>query len=579
MADNAERASQWRLLWLLLWVNGLSGLRRLKSLCRQSRLLTLVIFGFVAGYFAAAFELFGVGMRFVYRFPGLGDLLVQRLLYLLFCFLFVLLLLSNLVISYGNLFRNRETAALLTWPVPTETIFRWKFIESTLLASWGFVFLISPLLAAYGMVRGAPWHFYGFTVLMVTTFIMLPGLAGSYCAVVLARHLDRRLVQGLVLGLVVGLIGLGAWWFRPARTPDELGETRMLAVLDQILYRTLFAEYPLLPSYWLSAGVQQWSEGALWLAGYYGLVLLSHVLFFGTLALTKLGRPFYEAASAAQSRASVWTGWSWLLGRRSRPARAGQASLLERVVGWLSWIPPQQRALALKDMRMFWRDTSQWAQSVVLFGLLAVYILNLRHFAQQLGNPYWTHLVSHLNLSACALNLATLTTRFVYPQFSLEGRRLWIVGLAPLGLEQVVKTKYWLAASLSLGITLGLVLLSCHMLELPWPRTLQFALSVTVMTFTLTSLAVSLGVLYPNWKEDNPSKIVSGFGGALCLVLSFLYIVASVTLLAVGTAWAGSAAVPWARLVGCLSGFLALSVGLGLVPMRLALRRLRSLEL
>jgi hypothetical protein len=31
-----------------------------------------------------------------------------------------LLLLSNLVISYTNLFRNRETAFLLTLPIPTD---------------------------------------------------------------------------------------------------------------------------------------------------------------------------------------------------------------------------------------------------------------------------------------------------------------------------------------------------------------------------------------------------------------------------------------------------------------------------
>ena len=87
---------------------------------------------------------------------------------------------------------------------------------------------------------------------------------------------------------------------------------------------------------------------------------------------------------------------------------------------------------------MFWRDTTQWAQSLVLFGLLGVYILNLRHFSQQLTNPFWLHLVWYLNLGACSLNLATLTTRFVYPQFSLEGKRLWIVGMAPLGLARVV---------------------------------------------------------------------------------------------------------------------------------------------
>ena len=37
-----------------------------------------------------------------------------------------------------------------------------------------------------------------------------------------------------------------------------------------------------------------------------------------------------------------------------------------------------------------------------------------------------------------------------------------------------------------------------------------------------------LGVLYPNLKEANPNKIVSGFGGTLCLVVSsWLYILAS----------------------------------------------------
>ena len=61
---------------------------------------------------------------------------------------------------------------------------------------------------------------------------------------------------------------------------------------------------------------------------------------------------------------------------------------------------------------------------------------------------------------------------------------------------------------------------------------------ITVMTFTLTGLAVGLGALCPNFKEDNPSKIVSGFGGTLCLVLSFVYIVFSVATLAMGsTGW------------------------------------------
>src|SRR2546427_788368 len=151
-------------------------------------------------------KLFFVGLRFIARFPGLGTLLMERLLFLLFAFLFVLLLLSNLVISYTNLFRNRETSFLLSLPISRETIFQWKFIESTLLASWAFIFLIAPFLAAYGLTRGVAWHFYLVTLVLVALFIVLPGVAGSYLAVNVARYLDRRVFQVLALLLVLGLV-------------------------------------------------------------------------------------------------------------------------------------------------------------------------------------------------------------------------------------------------------------------------------------------------------------------------------------------------------------------------------------
>ena len=135
-------------LWLLVQVNLLQAWRRLKSIRHQSRLLTGIILLFIASYLGLSFWLFYRGLKFVAAFPGLGVVLTERLLYLLFAFLFALLLLSNLVISYTNLFRNREAEFLLTLPVPREAIFRWKFVESVLLASWAFLFLIAPLLAA-----------------------------------------------------------------------------------------------------------------------------------------------------------------------------------------------------------------------------------------------------------------------------------------------------------------------------------------------------------------------------------------------------------------------------------------------
>ncbi len=563
-------------LWLLVRINLLQVWRRLKSIRQQSRLLIAIIALFIFGYLGLSFWLFFQGLKFIGSFPGLGVVLTERLMYLLFAFLFALLLLSNLVIAYSNLFRNREANFLLTLPVPWETIFRWKFIESTVLASWAFLFLIAPLLAAFGLNRDVAWHFYLVTPLMIVLFIGLPGIIGCALAVYLARWLDRRSFQiASVIGAVLVIVGVAFWWKSQPAT-DELLETRVLEMLDQLLIKTRFAQFPFLPSYWLSTAVLQWAEGVLNIAGFFMLVLLSHVTFFGFLAFTRLGHLFYDTSSTVQSRASVWGQWEWFRSRSQRRTGFGYAAgPLERLFNLLVWVRPDVRALLVKDARAFWRDTTQWGQSVMLFGLLGVYVINLRHFTHQLTNPFWVNLVSYLNLAACSLNLATVTTRFVFPQFSLEGRRLWIIGLAPMGLARVVKAKYWLASFSSLLVTLGLITLSSYLLRMTWDRIAFFSAVVTVMTFSLNGLAVGVGVLYPHFKEANPSKIVSGFGGTLCLVLSFFYILASVLLLGFGTTGLN----PRTDYVFItVSSFVLLSFLIGWLPLKLGFRELRKFE-
>jgi ABC-2 type transport system permease protein len=555
-------------LLLLLRVNALQSWRRLKSVRKQSRLLTAFISLFLGGYIVLSFLLFYKGLKFVASFPGLGTILTERLLFILFAFLFFMLLLSNLIIGYTNLFNNRETAFLLNLPVPFKSIFRWKFIESTVLASWGFLFLIAPLLVAYGLTRGVPWHFYLATLLLIGVFICLPAVLGCALAIVVGRFLGRRSFQITLLATGVLLLLLAAFWWKGRPATDAIVETRVLDVLDQLLVKTSFAQFPFLPSYWLASSITNWADGVFRLAIFFALVLLSYSAFLGTLAFTSLGNLFFDSASAVQSRGAL------LAKRRGRAAIEStrrESFGSRRGIGTIAFpfVRPDARALALKDILTFWRDTSQWGQSVVLFGLLGLYVLNLRHFTQQLSNPFWVNLISYLNLGACSLNLATVTTRFVFPQFSLEGRRLWIIGMAPMGLVSVVKTKYWLACVCSLAVTLTLIIFSCWSLQLPWDRMAFFGAVVTVMTFALNGLALGLGVLYPNFRESNPSKIVSGFGGTLCLILSFLYILATILILGFGTARMRVG--PFTPVLS-VAAFAALSFAVGWLPLKFALR-------
>ena len=566
---------------LLFGVHLRQNWRRLSGVLRQSKLLSGTILVFLFGYCWLSFAIFHRAMQFIGAFPGLGDLLVERMLFILFAFLFALLLISNLVITYSNLFRNRETSFLHSLPMDPNTIFQWKFLESTVVASWAFLFLIAPMLAAYGLVEGVAWSFYPMTLLMILMFVILPGFAGAWAAIGLARYMDRRQFQYSLLAIGVLTLGALAFWLKTEQITDDMLETRVMLVLDRLLKNTQFSQFAFLPSYWLASGVIAWSEGATSSTFFFILVLLSYGLFLGGLTMTLPGHPFYQASSAVQSRGSG-TGWRFWHRWRKTPDDAmaqafGKPSWIHRCMQLLFWIPSDRRSVLVKDVRVFWRDTSQWGQSLLLFGLLAAYIINLKNFSARLNNSFWIHLIAYLNLGACSLNLATLTTRFVFPQFSLEGKRLWIVGMAPIGLNKVIQIKYTLATLVSLILTGALIVLSCYMLRMPVSQMIYFTLVILVMSLSLNGLAMGLGVIYPNFKEDNPSKIVSGFGGTFCLVMSFLYIVGGILCLAIGSPWAQHATLFKTALAW--GAFCLLSLLIGYLPYRIGIRRLRYLEI
>jgi ABC-2 type transport system permease protein len=118
------------------------------------------------------------------------------------------------------------------------------------------------------------------------------------------------------------------------------------------------------------------------------------------------------------------------------------------------------------------------------------------------------------------------------------------------------------------------------MLHLDGAHTVYFMIAMGVMTFVLNALSVGLGTLYPNFAETNPGKIVSGFGGTFCLVLSFVYILGSVLLLAFGSPWGWRGEDQDSTRAG-LTGvaFALMSLAAGGIPLRLALRRAATMEL
>ena len=563
-----------RLFRLLLWVHVRTWLARWRGVWQKSPFLIVILACFVGGYLGLGYWLFFQGLNFLYRFPLVGSLLSQRILYLIFGFFFVMLVFSNLIIGYSTLFKSRETSWLLSLPLPPRNIYRWKFLEALVVSSWALLFLSAPMMAAYGRVHAAEPIFFLQVALVFVPFVIIPALLGSWVVVFLVRILGRHNVKNYILLAALGILAFLLAAVKPVTDAEAIAQQDVLS-FDQLLRHTRLSVNPFLPSAWLAQTILAWSEGLTRQGTFYFLLLLSYSLMGLLIGFEIVGKFFFGSWTIAlSSRAARFQRQA--IARRTRERKR---SILELATDLIHRFSPPNAALILKAPRLFWRDPAQWIQFMIFFGLLCIYVVNLRNVAFNFQNPFWETMISYLNLAASSLTLSTLTTRFVYPQFSLEGRRLWIIGLAPIGLRKVLLQKYWMSCLTAMTITVVLMVSSSLMLHLPWSKVAFFAVAIGLMSATLSGLAVGLGALFPNFKEDNPSKIVSGFGGTLCLVASFLYITLFVTL----------AALPDVRRVTKISWPMhdlapyAIAVLLSLLvlffPMIAAMRRVKNLEI
>lgn len=500
--------------------------RRVRALGDQSVLMLSVIATFVIGYWIVGYLLFRAGFVHLTQFPGLGGMLMDRMLYLFFAFLFMMLVFSNMIIGYSSLFKNPETQWMLTLPVPHADVFRWKLAETMVLASWAFLFLAAPFLLAYGVVRNVDSWFYFKAFVLFLPFIMIPAALGLLAILIVTRFMHRRVFKWALFGFGgLGLL-LAIFFLKPIDV-SQVNQTEMISVMDQLMRSSRITVQPLLPSYWVAASVIAWGEGWGGRGLFFFSVLLSNALMGLLLCVGASRRFFYDGWSRNQSQG----GSDMQAGLLLCGASMHEVGLVQRILQSCPWLHPATRALMLKDIKVFWRDTSQWSQFVIFFGLLGLYVLNLRNVSYKWNSESWAGFVSFLNLGACSMTLATLTTRFVFPQFSMEGRRLWLVGMVPHGIQRVVMQKFWLSSAGSIAITLPLTLLSSRMLYLPLWMTVFFSATIILMSFSLCAIAVGVGALFPNFgtgstanRYDNPAKIVSGFGGTFCFLLSLVYI-------------------------------------------------------
>jgi ABC-2 type transport system permease protein len=465
---------------------------------------------------AVIFIFFYRSLIFLRTFEEIGNIVVIYFLGLFFFALGIMLVISNAIINYSSLYRSSESAYLFSLPVPAGKIFIYRITESLLFSSWAFLFLGSPFLIALGIHYSSGWTYYLYLVLFSAVFIILPALVGGLISIIIARFLPHRQKTVLILSIAVIFL-IGVCFVSEITRLEGRTITFIISGMKDFLERLSFAQNPILPSHWITRGILSATSDASE-SPFFFLLLLSWALFLGLLS--------YQTASLF-----YLDGYS-LVASSTRSKNYPAVSYFDRVSSIiLRFLSPASRLIVIKDIKTLFRDPSQWSQMLIFFGLLTIYFINIKNVPYiNLREGMWQYLVSSLNLLATTLTLATFTTRFIYPQISLEGRKFWIIGMMPIRRKEIFYSKFIFALSGAIIITLPLIFISSYQVEVPSGMMFQQLYFGLIICLGLSSIAVSVGVLYPNFKEDNPSKIISGFGGTLCLVLSLLYLLTIVVI-------------------------------------------------
>ncbi len=561
----------------LLWVRRRMSYHTLVSVGRQSKLKVIFVFLSTCLLLYGIYKMSRLGFQLFEVFGNdaigggqlsLGDVIMARLLSVFALMLLMMLTFSNLLVVFQTFYRSRDVPFLLLSPISNSTYFFSRFVECVSFSSWASAFLGAPIMLAYGLETNAPWSFYVALPLFYFPFVAIPAALGSMLVMVLVHRLGKFQKGPWLAGGLVVLTALFAYFRTRLHLPSLSDSGEMTSLIEAMAV----TQSPWLPSYWVSQGVLQAATGRVGEAAFYFLLLAANAALLVWLAEMASKRWFYSGYATLYG------------GEHQRSARRGRGPLAWLDV-LLSPLPDPLRSLVIKDIRMFWRDSAQWSQFILFFGILALYIANLRALAgASLTDPLWQAWRTLLNSGAAMLILASLTTRFIYPLISLEGRRFWILGLAPLTRRQILFEKFWLSVGSLSVFTVGLALFSAYQLRLD-----AVAMSVSVFgtvasTFGLSGLAVGLGSLYPNFKEDNPSRIVSGMGGTLSFIISMIYILLMLAVQGVVFLWAqledhvDPGWFPWV-LAGAVASLLILSLAAAGIPLSLGLRSLERTEL
>ena len=521
--------------------------------------------------------LFALSTRVLTYFQSvdvIGDLLARHLLAMVLLTFFSLLIFSHVITSLSNLYLSSDLELCHASPASLVEIFLSRVLYTVMDSSWMVIVFGLPVMMAYAYVYRPGAGFYATLFHMgLATGLTAAGM-GILLTMVLVRVFPAQKTRDIVMLLSVFLVVLLYLLFRFLR-PERLVDPEAFFSIMQYMSALRTADSPYLPTHWFTENL--WSY--LTASGEEDRFFDAGLVWSTALALLCINvwvaeRIYFSGFSKAQE---------------AKRRRGGKALL--DLWARLIRLPFKEdvAALAEKELRVFFRDNTQWSQLLLLGALVVVYVYNFSVLPLErspLPLDFLQNEIAFFNIGLAGFVLCAIAVRFIFPSVSAEGGAFWILRCSPLTLRRFMWSKFALYVPPMLILGEVLTITTNYLLHV---SSFMMALSVVTMflaVFGIVGLGIGFGALYPNFNFQNVAQVSTGFGGLIFMICSALYVAVTIAMEAgpvylVSMAEMKGAALSdleWSFIIGSFIGVVGLDFLAVYLPMKMGLKALANLE-
>ncbi len=472
-------------------------------------LYKLLLFGtigllFWGGIFAVSLHVLG----YFKEIAELGDILACKLLSMVLLTFLFLLVFSSILTSLSKLYLSRDLPLVHSIPVPSYKVFIARWIESTADSSWMVIVYTLPVFISYGIVyQTGPFFYLNIVMTLLSLSITASGIS-VVLVITAVNFLPASRIRNICIfiGLCFFLVLFFAFRFlRPERLVDPEAFATVIVYL-----KTLKTPAPLyLPSTWAFDSMKALlygniTEGMFHIAlswSFAGLMVFMVIIIAEAIYFKGLSKTRTVQARLFNYRVSN----SLFLKSLSRPVRA----------------------FAVKEIKTFFRDQTQWSQLFLLAALVVIYIYNFNVLPLEkapIKTVYFQNLLSFLNMGLAGFVLTAVAARFAYPAVSTEKDAFWLVKSVPIPLKNYLWIKF-IIYYLPLLILTEILIVATNILLKVSPFMMGLSIiNIFFMVPGVVSMGIGLGAAYPDFKSENPAQIVTSFGGLLFMMVCAGYI-------------------------------------------------------